>query len=234
MKRRLNLLCAVILLVLGWSVVMSGYYLFMGASLGVRAGWNYAEAMQNPDSVPAAHMEDVLALKDMSYVSLVPDAFRGTGNAATLLRDSVYNELEGCYVPACYATLLVSVEKPEAPWQGVVTGLASLVSTVAIVWALVLFIRLVVSVNRSDIFNWRNVRRLRRLGVLLIVGFVCVLLPEYLSLCSLREVFALESYDLILSDSVKVTNLLLGLIALIVAEVFAIGLKMKEEQDLTI
>ena len=34
MKRRLNLLCAVILLVLGWSVVMSGYYLFMGASLG--------------------------------------------------------------------------------------------------------------------------------------------------------------------------------------------------------
>ncbi len=61
-----------------------------------------------------------------------------------------------------------------------------------------------------------------------------MLLPEYLSLCSLREAFALESYDLILSDSVKATNLLLGLIALIVAEVFAIGLKMKEEQDLTI
>jgi len=102
------------------------------------------------------------------------------------------------------------------------------------VWALVLFIRIVVAVNRSDIFNWRNVRRLRRLGILLIVGFVCVLLPEYLSLCSLREVFSLEAYDLTLSDSVKVTNLLLGLIALIVAEIFAIGLKMKEEQDLTI
>ena len=71
-------------------------------------------------------------------------------------------------------------------------------------------------------------------GILLIVVFVCVLLPEYMALCNLREVFSLESYELILSDSVKVTNLLLGLISLIVAEIFAIGLKMKEEQDLTI
>lgn len=55
-----------------------------------------------------------------------------------------------------------------------------------------------------------------------------------MALCNLREAFSLESYELILSDSVKVTNLLLGLISLIVAEIFAIGLKMKEEQDLTI
>ena len=220
MKRRLNLLCAVILLVLGWSVVMSGYYLFMGASLGVRAGWNYAEAMQNPDSVPAAHMEDVLALKNMSYVSLVPDAFRGTGNATTLLRDSVYNELEGRYVPACYATLLVSVEKSEAPWQGVVTGLASLVSTVAIVWALVLFIRLIVAINKSQIFLWRT--------------FACSWLAEYINLCNLREVLSIPGYGLDLTDATNVGALLLGLCALIVAEVFAIGLRMKEEQDLTI
>lgn len=234
MKRRLNLLCAVILLVLGWSVVMSGYYLFMGASLGVRAGWNYAEAMQNPDSVPAAHMEDVLALKDMSYVSLVPDAFRGTGNATTLLRDSVYNELEGRYVPACYATLLVSVEKPEAPWQGVVTGLASLVSTVAIVWALVLFIRLIVAINKSQIFLWRNIRRLRVLGFMLLASFACSWLAEYINLCNLREVLSIPGYGLDLTDATNVSTLLLGLCALIVAEVFAIGLRMKEEQDLTI
>ena len=216
MKRRLNLLCAVILLVLGWSVVMSGYYLFMGASLGVRAGWNYAEAMQNPDSVPAAHMEDVLALKDMSYVSLVPDAFRGTGNATTLMR------------------LLVSVEKSEAPWQGVVTGLASLVSTVAIVWALVLFIRLIVAINKSQIFLWRNIRRLRVLGFMLLASFACSWLAEYINLCNLREVLSIPGYGLDLTDATNVGALLLGLCALIVAEVFAIGLRMKEEQDLTI
>ena len=37
-----------------------------------------------------------------------------------------------------------------------------------------------------------------------------------------------------LSDMVNTTTLVLGISTLIVAEVFAIGLKMKEEQELTI
>ena len=41
-------------------------------------------------------------------------------------------------------------------------------------------------------------------------------------------------YELHLSDTVNTTTLVLGISTLIVAEVFAIGLKMKEEQDLTI
>lgn len=40
--------------------------------------------------------------------------------------------------------------------------------------------------------------------------------------------------DLALSDMVVITTLVPGLTAMIVAEVFSIGLKMKEEQDLTI
>ena len=44
MKKRLNLLCAIVLLVLGWSVVVTGYYMTRGAVEGFRQGWNYAEA----------------------------------------------------------------------------------------------------------------------------------------------------------------------------------------------
>ena len=36
MKKRLNLLCAIVLLVLGWSVVVTGYYMVVGAAEGVR------------------------------------------------------------------------------------------------------------------------------------------------------------------------------------------------------
>ncbi|WP_373825022.1 DUF2975 domain-containing protein, partial [Bacteroides heparinolyticus] len=96
------------------------------------------------------------------------------------------------------------------------------------------FIRLIISINKSDIFNWRNVRRLRRLGVVLILGFCSVLAGAYMDLVSVREVFSLRGYDLSLSEMANVTTLVLGLCALIVGEVFAIGLKMKEEQDLTI
>ena len=48
------------------------------------------------------------------------------------------------------------------------------------------------------------------------------------------KVFSVTGYSLSMADMVHITSLVLGLSALIVAEVFAIGLRMKEEQDLTI
>ena len=102
------------------------------------------------------------------------------------------------------------------------------------IWAIVLFIRWVVAVNRSDIFTWHNVRRLRRMGVLLLASCALTWLLEYLTVHALRQVFALPGYELTLAGSVSLSVLLLGLCSLIVAEVFAIGLRMKEEQDLTI
>ena len=227
MKRRLNILCAVVLLVMGWSVGVSLYYMGLGMTKGVQMSMDAAREIQE-----GGGYDKLQEMSNVRNISLFPKflkAYKGD-----IFTDSVRNEKTGQYVPMAYTNLMVSVPVEKPVWQNVVSGGMGMLALVSGVWALVLFIRIVVAVNRSDIFNWRNVRRLRRLGILLIVGFVCVLLPEYLSLCSLREVFSLEAYDLTLSDSVKVNNLLLGLIALIVAEIFAIGLKMKEEQDLTI
>ena len=227
MKRRLNILCAVVLLVMGWSVGVSLYYMGLGMTKGVQMGMDAAREIQEGGSY-----DKLQEVNNLRIISLFPKFLKE--HKEGIFTDSVRNEKTGQYVPMAYTNLMVSVQVEKPVWQNVVSGGMGMLALVAGVWALVLFIRIVVAVNRSDIFNWCNVRRLRRLGILLIVGFVCVLLPEYLSLCSLREVFSLEAYDLTLSDSVKVTNLLLGLISLIVAEIFAIGLKMKEEQDLTI
>ena len=102
------------------------------------------------------------------------------------------------------------------------------------IWAIVLFIKWVVAVNRSDIFTWHNVRRLRRMGVLMLVSCAATWLVEYLTVHSVEQVFTLPGYELSLAGTVPLSVLLLGLCSLIVAEVFAIGLRMKEEQDLTI
>ncbi len=58
-----------------------------------------------------------------------------------------------------------------------------------------------------------------------------IFLHSYLGI---DTVFSLHGYELSLSELVSTTTLVLGLCSLIVGEVFAIGLKMKEEQDLTI
>lgn len=230
MKRRLNIFCVIVMLVLCYSVVESAYYMCMGIGLGAKAGMEAAKEMKDCD-----HLEqhnDYRALTNMKYIALIPHSL--DGKVQELLCDSVYNEKSGEYVPAMHAMMAVSVKTQEGAVSRVVSGLLDFAQLAAIVWSIVLFVKLIVAINRSDIFNWRNIRRLRRLGVLLIVGFGCSLLVEYLSLCSLREVLSLQNYDLVLSDMVDITTFVLGLTALIVAEVFAIGLKMKEEQELTI
>ena len=56
----------------------------------------------------------------------------------------------------------------------------------------------------------------------------------FLSFHNVEKVFSVTGYSLSMADMVHITSLVLGISALIVAEVFAIGLKMKEEQELTI
>ena len=222
MKRRLNILCVVVMLVLCYSVVESAYYLGMGISLGANTGIEAAQEAKD------AYNE----LTNMKYIALMPRSLNC--KVKDLLCDSIYNTKTGTYVPAAYSTLAVSVQTEESVGSKILSGLLGFVHLVSIVGAVVFFIKIIVAINRSNIFNWRNVRRLRLLGILLIVGFGCSWLAEYLSLCNLREALSLQNYDLTLTDIVDVTNLVLGLTALIIAEVFAIGLKMKEEQELTI
>lgn len=222
MKRRLNILCVIVVLVLSYSVFETGYYFVVGVKAGVEAG---VEA--------AASMERQKELMNMKYISLMPDNMSVSGSGEFFL-DSVYNEKSASYVPATYGSMIVSVDTKSTAWGRIGFTLLNLVHLVICVWAIILFIRLVISINKSDIFNWKNVRRLRLLGLALIVSFCTALLPAYLTLESVGEVFSVRGYELNLSDMVNTTTLVLGLSTLIVAEVFAIGLKMKEEQDLTI
>lgn len=224
MKRRLNILCLIVMLVLSYSVLEHGYNYFLGVKAGVSASAEVAEKGSKP--------EDLHKLMNVKLISLMPNSFSVSNG--TFLQDSVYNEKSGKYVPAAYSTMAVSVDNPSAMTGVYVSSLLTFIQLGLYIWAIVLFIRLIVSINKSDIFNWRNVRRLRYLGVALILGFSCSFLVAYLSYRSVTEVFSLRGYDLIFSDVLDITMLVLGLCSLIVGEVFAIGLKMKEEQDLTI
>ena len=228
MKKRLNLLCAIVLLVLGWSVVVTGYYMVVGAAEGVRQGWNYAKAEHEAREQGRSVTEDAGEMLHMKYISLLPPMLSDPDGE--MLPDSVYNERTHSYIPAAYASLTVSIETRHK-WVG---NLLSLLILAANIWALVVFIRLVISINRSDIFCWRNVRRLRRLGVLLVVAFACSWLSAWVEVEAVRDVLSIPHYELTMTDVVDRISLLLGLCALIVGEVFAIGLRVKEEQDVTI
>lgn len=122
-------------------------------------------------------------------------------------------------MPAAYSSLMVSVDSHDSVGKVVAKYLLIYLHLGFSLWAVVLFIRLIISINKSDIFNWRNVRRLRRLGMALVVSFCCTFASSYLDFIGIDTVFSLHGYELSLSELVSTTTLVLGLCSLIVGEV---------------
>ena len=218
MKKRLNILCLLVILVMGYSLVESAYWFSYGLKSSVNAGWN-AGKKNDPTEIEK--------FANVKPIALVPDDF-------LLLTDSVLNEKTGKYVPMTYSQMIVSIKAEPNLWQLSLMTTMSIISPFIVLTAVIIFILLIVSINKSDIFNWRNVYRLRWLGGMLIFSFICSVVPMCITSNLLSNVFAVKGYTLNLSEFISITNLVLGLSALIVGEVFAIGLRMKEEQELTI
>ena len=188
MKRRLNILCIIVVLVLGYSVLETGYYFIVGVKAGVEAGTENAVSAENKKE-----------LINMKYISLLPEHLSKVGNNG-LFQDSVYNEKSGEYVPVSFNSMMVSVDTKSATMEQAAFSLLNLLHMAICIWAIVLFVRLVISINKSDIFNWKNVRRLRLLGTTLIISFCTALLPAYLTFRSVEKVFSVRGYELDLSD----------------------------------
>ena len=127
MKRRLNILCVIVLLVLGYSVLETTYYVGLGIKTGIEKGFD--------SKIDAKAKEEI---SNVQVVQLVPKDLGGD-----ILIDSVYNEKTGEYVPAAYGQMIVSVNTQPSILSRIISLLILIANYVAIVWAVVLFIRLI-------------------------------------------------------------------------------------------
>ena len=91
--------------------------------------------------------------------------------------------------------------------------------------ATVSFIRFILNVNRDKVFIWENVRLLRWTGWGFLIVILCMSVHDLIVHIPLEKIY---------HDYAPMSDLTFGVFCLIVAEVFAIGLKLKEEHDLTI
>lgn len=218
MKRRLNILCLLVILVMSYSIFESTYYLGSAFMSGFRASFK-EEMHRNPK-----RLDEISGMKP---IELFPDDFAN-------LKDSVYNAKSGKFVPALYNKLAVSVEMEPDIWLRLATLLSAFLDVFTSILAVILFVKLIISINKSQIFDWQNVRRLRWLGGVLILSFICSTIPICSAYYELSGVFEVPGYSLTIYGTISFLTLILGLMSLIVGEIFAIGLKMKEEQELTI
>lgn len=215
MKKKLNILCVLVFCVLTLTLSESFYATWWGLSEGFMAG---PEAKENHVENPA---------KNLSALSLYPEGFVGTS-------DSLYNSKSGGYVPIWPVNMMVSIETHIPWWLQLVRVLCALAMFVYGVKAIIRFVRLVRAINRSEIFCWSNVRLLRRLGKALSFVFLGNFIFTLVDTFALRQVLSIPGYSYNYLSVFSDANLLLGVLSFVVAEIFSIGLKMKEEQDLTI
>jgi len=108
-------------------------------------------------------------------------------------------------------------------WGSLFGSLAEMSALVAALVSFMSFIRFILNVNHNKVFVWENVKLLRLTAYGLMLLAVVAAGDELYSGCSFTEVYN-HFFD----------AFLFGVFNLIVSEVFAIGLKLQEEQDLTI
>jgi len=112
---------------------------------------------------------------------------------------------------------------PAYTWLALLEFFAEMFAVVAALVSFVSFIRFILNVNRNQVFVWENVNLLRLTACGLMILAAVAACDEFYTGCSFIEVYD-HFFD----------AFLFGVFNLIIAEVFAVGLKLREEQDLTI
>lgn len=101
------------------------------------------------------------------------------------------------------------------------------------VFLLVVFVKIIVSFHRSQIFDERNIRRFRIIGIGFLVLALLGTIYNGMELFFVNRAIALADYD-ISARFIDWDDLIIGLIILLMNEVLQIATQMKNEHDLTI
>ena len=216
MKKRLNLICLGIVL----AVLVSMSFLFSTFYYGFKAGIDaYKQG--------AAGVEKL----DVTYkmIGTMPTDVI-TNETATAI-----NEKDGSTVSILPFISMIGIpnEKADAT-DSIFLSLLDWMVIICCIYAIVQFVKMIRNIHRNIIFDWANVKRLRRLGLSLILCFCCSLVTFAINNHLVSQVISLKDCDFSIAFQFSDPTLLIGFTSLLFAEIFAIGLKLKEENDLTI
>ena len=151
--------------------------------------------------------------------------------------DSLYNEKTGEWMPARIKEVIVYTHKDDKGSSPLLDNamhiIFILIAFSGCVMIIYNFIKIIVSVNKSVIFAWINVRRLRRIGLGFIIVFIADAIISIYGSNVIEGMISLSDYSII-KETFSIRVLIDGMTAFIAAEIIAVGLRLKEEQDLTI
>lgn len=220
MKRRLNILTLLILVAFGLHIVLNMYFSVESFSQGYEAGYEGGRSLKGQsENTHAIHREiNLVKVEDMGVQP-----------------DSLYNSISGVWMPTQIKTVTVEVADSK-----MITGeiLWLIPISVGLIFAsicfVVFFLKLIIAVNASKVFVPENISRLRRLGIIFVSMGILLCLGNYVDYYSSCMLVDIPGYHFSMEDVFDFSYFIYALIAFLAAEIFAIGLRLQEEQELTI
>jgi len=220
MKTRLNIICILIFITIAASI---GNFFIGDFAKGFKEGWNEAEA--ELEAVKKENIEEHIPLF----------LFYRASQKEYVHKDSLYDKHSQTYLTAEYSDVTVKVrDVPNKMLRNLLTVLFSLIILIAAIVELIYFVRLINAINHNIIFDWRNVVKLRIIGIAMLIVFFTAAAFTYYSINAAGINVEIEGYERVTKGIWKFSILLPALGILLAAEIFSIGLKLKEEQELTI
>lgn len=216
MKTKLNIFCLLIFAVIIVDILMATDLMFSGMVSGYKSAKHTQEA-------------NIEGVDGYRVVSLIPDEI--TWRNAITLTDSATKKS----YKAWPTQINLPIEESPSGTAGAILSVAiGLAIMVAGIITLVSFIRFVLNINRNNIFTRKNTRYLKRIGWCMIIIGLLATLKYCNDIYAATQTFSLTGYSIDYAKAVYTGTILFGLFSLVMAESFSIGLKMKEEQELTI
>lgn len=227
-KTSINILCILIILLITGSVVSPMLYLGEMFLAGVKDGYEQKTAIDN------GRLSENEAYHPYEY-NMVDLNFKPEMSTLMHSTDSItLNNGDRFQIIQSRSVMVVPKDKWEGDFNWCL-NILYLACLVLYVLLLVQFIRFIVNINRGNIFDSKNVTRLRRFAwyLISISALKCIagmIEDHMLSKLSLQ----LKGYTLSAYWEIPWDTMLLGLLALLMAQVWSYGLQLKEDQSLTI
>ena len=143
--------------------------------------------------------------------------------------ETILNTKSGVDVPLSMRTVLVNLGSQTNP-LGWLKDILIVLYVLAFLCFIVLLIRFISSLKSGEIFNRGNERKLNWMGILFLVIYTVGWGLNGIEYAFAKSAVALENYT-VMMDRMSATPLIIGIVFLLFAQIFAMGRNMKEDQE---
>jgi hypothetical protein len=138
--------------------------------------------------------------------------------------------------PTNISVLVHSLPQKPAWWivLQIVYGLSTLAILVLGIWIPFLVVKILRSLQHSEVFDRNNIKKINRIGVIILSMGLLGSFTQFINVFSAQFMVDLTHYNFSYAKVIDFNSIIMGVIILVMNEVLKIAIEIKEEQDLTI